>query len=286
MKNYENSKHRRDHSQWIGQKFNYLTIERILDELSNNGSVMCEARCDCGNLKTAPLAYIRSGRLKSCGCKQRELIGESRSKDLTGRVFRRLTVLYKTGRKYSDGSNIWHCRCECGREIDAVSHLLLNGTVSSCGECGYLSDRVREANTVYGSSEDKRLAHIFNGMQQRCENPNSKDFSRYGGRGISICPEWKNNTPEFVKWGMSHGYKPGLTIERINVNGPYSPDNCTFIPMRDQALNRRTNMVISVNGSNYSRKECSEVLGIPMTTLKHRTPEEIKEMMLNRLGES
>ena len=286
MNKYENSKHRRSHDHWVGQKFNYLTIERILDELSPNGSVMCEARCDCGNLKTTVLAYIKSGRLKSCGCKQRELIGETKTLDLTGRVFGNLTALYRTGRRYSDGSLIWRCRCKCGNERDAVSHLLLNGGVSSCGQCGYAAERVREANTIYRTDSDRRLAHIFNGMQQRCENHNSKDFVRYGGRGIVICDEWKNNTREFVKWGMEHGYKPGLTIERIDVNGPYSPDNCKFITMSEQAQNRRNTVAIPVNGINYSIKQCSEIIGMPPTTLRRRTTEEIKEMMLNRLGES
>ncbi|WP_438744902.1 hypothetical protein [Enterococcus sp. DIV1288f] len=109
----------------------------------------------------------------------------------------------------------------------------------------------------------------WNGMIQRTTNPKNKSFNRYGGRGIKVCDEWLKYT-NFKDWAISHGYDDSLTIERIDVNGMYCPDNCTWIPVKEQAINRRSTVWIEWNGERKNIKQWSDALGINYGTLHSR----------------
>ena len=112
---------------------------------------------------------------------------------------------------------------------------------------------------------NKRLYSIYNGMKQRCNNPHSMNYSHYGGRGISVCDEWKQDFDPFCIWALTHGYKDGLTLERIDVNGNYCPDNCTWIPLSDQLKNTTQNYInkhLTVNGVTKSFAEWAANCGI------------------------
>jgi hypothetical protein len=95
-----------------------------------------------------------------------------------------------------------------------------------------------------------RLYRIWNGMKTRCSNPNRSYWHCYGGRGITVCDEWKNDFFAFKTWAMTHGYEKGLTIERRDNNLGYSPENCRWIPQSDQARNARTNAVTAEEAKN------------------------------------
>jgi len=154
--------------------------------------------------------------------------------DLTGKRFGRLTVIRQGPRK--NGLLYWECKCDCGNIRYHRNCELKSGQIISCG-C-YRKEYMRKKSTKHGLYNEK-LRGVWAQMRQRCNNPNHKDYSNYGGRGISVCPEWDEYTA-FRNWAISAGYKEGLTIDRINVDGNYTPENCRWIPLSEQMKNRRT----------------------------------------------
>ena len=114
-----------------------------------------------------------------------------------------------------------------------------------------------------------RLYHIWTGLIGRCLNPNNKDFVYYGGRGITVCEDWK--IPEnFFEWAFSSGYSANLTLDRINCNKGYSPDNCRWITNSEQQRNRRNNRIIEYNGEKHCIAEWAEITGINQQTIYSR----------------
>lgn len=140
----------------------------------------------------------------------------------------------------------------------------------------------RNANGTYAKKHGMygtRLYHIWNGLMGRCNNANNKDYKNYGGRGISVYEKWKVPN-EFFEWALSNGYTDGLSLDRIDVNGDYSPDNCRWISMKKQQRNKRNNRVIEFNGEAHCIAEWAEIVGIPRQTIISRlrhgwTPVEI-----------
>ena len=114
------------------------------------------------------------------------------------------------------------------------------------------------------------LYNVWRNIHQKCLNPNNPSYKYYGGRGISVCTEWLNDFVVFQKWAESNGYKPGLTIDRIDNNGNYTPDNCRWVTMKEQSVNKRNVMIIEYNGKSQAITEWSKELGFKRGVLESR----------------
>lgn len=173
---------------------------------------------------------------------------DSKFIDLDGKVFGRLMVLGFSG-KTPRRASLWLCQCECGNRKVIVGQHLRTGKSTSCG-C-FHREQLRNRSRTHGGSAT-RLNKIRRKIIDRCCNPSSSSFSDYGGRGIYICDEWRQDFCSFRDWAASAGYAETLTIERIDVNGPYTPENCCWIPRDRQAANQRRTLWIEAFGERKS----------------------------------
>ena len=190
----------------------------------------------------------------------------SRVLNLTGQRFGRLVVIERSTNSKS-GKARWRCECDCGNDIVILSTNLVRGLTHSCGCLNRESASVRFGTHRLSES---RLHETWSGMKKRCYNPNSKSFPAYGGRGIEVCEEWKDDFLSFYNWAMSNGYADDLTIDRIDVNGDYSPENCRWVDKVTQANNCRTNHYLTFNGKTQSIAEWARELGVSDSLIRQR----------------
>lgn len=168
--------------------------------------------------------------------------------DLAGKKFNRLTVLQRVENRKK--TVMWLCKCDCGNETIVDGFSINHGKTKSCG-C-LQSEKAKE-NAKHGKT-GTRIYRIHHNMKERCFNKNNHRYKSYGGRGITICDEWlgKNGFICFYNWAIKNGYKDDLTIERIDNNGNYCPENCTWIPLQDQVKNKTSNIYVELNGEKLN----------------------------------
>lgn len=199
-------------------------------------------------------------------------------KDLTGMRFGRLLVeseadpitVFSGGRerKYYR----WTCVCICGNTRVVRSQELLSGKTVSCG-CFAMESRSTSHRT-HGLSKT-RLYRVYTGMKTRCYNEHDAHYRSYGGRGIRICDEWLRDFKSFYDWAMSNGYDPdaktgACSIDRIDVDGDYSPENCRFITMDEQSYNKTDNHLINYKGEMVPISKVAKLEGISEKTIFSR----------------
>lgn len=204
-------------------------------------------------------------------------------KDLVGEKIGRYTVLEFAGVHITSGGyrkRLFKCRCDCGVEkivkADALNWAKNHNLMISCGcytrEINSLKEYPgvpRRSNHVAYEGEE-RLHRIWAGIKRRCFNPSEPAYKNYGGRGITICEEWKNGFRAFADWAKANGYNDSLTVERIDVNGNYCPENCKWITLKEQGSNRRNNHFITYNGETLTINQWALKLKIPRTRIKAR----------------
>lgn len=186
--------------------------------------------------------------------------------NLTNKRFGRLLVI-KRSQNDNQGKPMWKCKCDCGNEVIVRGAALSQGRTVSCG-C-----YCNEIHTSHGGSET-RLYHVWHSMKERCYTKTHKAYSDYGGRGITICSEWLDFA-NFRKWAMDCGYNENApqwacTLDRIDVNGGYFPQNCRWVDMSEQSKNKRNNMQIKYNGETHTLSEWAKILEIGYQTLYAR----------------
>lgn len=190
--------------------------------------------------------------------------------DLSGMRFGRLTVLERDKTHCGRGDHTyWICKCDCGKTTKVRPDALKTGAVVSCGcyHSDISSEIAKNINFKHGMTKS-RIFNIWGAMKERCSNPKIKNFKNYGARGIYVCKEWESSFEEFVKWSMNNGYSDNLQIDRINNNGPYSPDNCRWTTRKENCRNRRDNKPVTINGVFYKTiSEAAEKIGISSTAI-------------------
>ena len=161
-------------------------------------------------------------------------------KDLTGQRFGRLVVIERAGAT-NQGNATWRCRCDCGVETIVSGWSLQSGNTKSCS-CIKVA-AIKKSRTIHGKSTS-RLHNIWKGMKERCYSPQHNRYHRYGGRGIAVCDESRHDFQAFYDWAMSNGYEPDAprgqcTIDRIDNDKGYSPDNCRWADAKTQRHNQQ-----------------------------------------------
>jgi hypothetical protein len=230
-----------------GHRFGKWTAIRKVGSGRPQGAIyLC--KCDCGTERQVPAKSLRYGKSTNCGC--------GRADDLSGRRFGNWTVLARD----TDGPNRnirWLCVCDCGTERPVFGAALKNGASSSCGGCLHRDRYVAEYR-------------VWNHMLSRCRNPNNPAFKRYGGRGITVCRGWLSFDQFLADMGPR---PPGTELDRINNNGPYSPENCRWADATTQANNRRSNRLITFNGKTQTLMQWAKETGIKRSTIQMRLDE-------------
>jgi hypothetical protein len=157
-------------------------------------------------------------------------------KDMCGIKTEYLTVVSYYGRSDPDKNNkrrrLWNCVCYCGKEIVRTTYQINSKKPRSCGcykQRRHGNKNHHEYHTKHGLANKHPLYRTWKNMKQRCYNPNNQDYKIYGGKGIKLCSQWVNNFKEFCNWSMANGWKKGLSIDRIDSNKDYSPENCQFL---------------------------------------------------------
>ena len=179
--------------------------------------------------------------------------------DLTGMKFGQLTVIERVGTS-KGGKPLWLCRCDCGREVIVRAADLKNGKQFSCG-CGH---------TKHGMTGTK-IYKTWQDMMSRCYNPNNHAFDRYGGRGIKVCERWHKFENFYADVSQMENFnRAGYTLDRIDVNGDYTPENCRWVDWKTQNRNRRNNIKIEYDGVEMTLMEAAERSGISYRTLQSR----------------
>lgn len=187
--------------------------------------------------------------------------------DLTGTVFGKLTVV-RFHSKNKHNQPMWECHCECGAKKVIRGMGKIYARSCGCLQRETASLVGRKTLLKHGDASSK-LYRVWAAMKSRCQNPKSSAFMNYGGRGIKVCADWEDY--EFFKsWAIQTGYNGRLTLERIDVNGHYNPENCKWISMAEQQSNRRNNVHVEVNGERITIAELSRRTGILDKTLYSR----------------
>ena len=159
-----------------------------------------------------------------------------------GQTNNHLTVIGISKNRGKRGRQLLLCQCDCGNTVEVLPYQFKNGAVKSCG-CAHAI-----ASTTHGLSKTNLYAEWVT-MKQRCYNPNNGKYKNYGARGITVCDEWKNSFESFLQWVESTGGKPeGMSIDRIDNNGPYCPENCRWATPQQQMRNTRVTLYVTVNG--------------------------------------
>lgn len=155
--------------------------------------------------------------------------------DFRGKRFGKLVAIEPTQQRLH-GKVIWLCKCDCGNLCKILSSRLVSGHTKSCG-C-YSSERTTELNTTHGGSHT-RLYSIWDSMKTRCNNSKSKTYSYYGGKGITVCLEWEKDFATFRDWALDNGYAENLTLDRIDGEKGYCPENCRWATWHEQRVNQK-----------------------------------------------
>ena len=163
-----------------------------------------------------------------------------------------------------DGRDMWECQCDCGKIFIARGSNLRSGNTKSCG-CNFRKNA--RLYHIKHNNCNSRLYHIWHSIKQRCLDKNRPEYNRYGGRGITICNEWINDFQAFYDWAMANGYQDNLSIDRIDNDRGYFPENCRFVTRDVQQNNTRYNHKITIDGETKNITQWAREYNLNVSTL-------------------
>lgn len=208
---------------------------------------------------------------------------KSKVHDLTGQKFGLLTVI---GLAETDTrKTYWVCKCDCGNMKTVRSDSLLCGAIKSCGCIKRKQDGVNLTKNHRHKMSGTRIYSEWQGMKGRCYNKGSARYADWGGRGIEVCEQWRNSFESFYTWAMANGYQDNLTIDRIDNNGNYCPENCRWVGQQEQCRNRRSNINITIGNSTRTLMEWCEIFQVDYTNVNaryHRNKNATIDYLFNR----
>ena len=172
--------------------------------------------------------------------------------------------------KLNGGQYMFLCKCDCGSEFLVSGCNLLHRK-----SCGCKTEEINRNHATKHGGRYERLYKVWVGIKYRCNNPNSPEYDIYGGRGIKVCEEWERNYAAFRKWALENGYdatakRNECTIDRIDNDGDYKPDNCRWTDERTQSNNRRSSKYLTIDGERKTVTEWSRVSGVGPKTILYR----------------
>ena len=227
------------HSNFIdltGDKYGQLLVLSYAGKKNKSHTWNC--RCDCGGHSVVHSYSLRSGNTRSCGCLKSAPTPQkaTRYKDMIGLRFGRLKVVSFFERKGT--SYFWKCICDCGAEKNVRSDSLKRGKTTSCG-CRSAEVATHHEYVGGKPATKHELFSIWEHMNRRCYAKNNGNYKNYGGRGIRVCERWRNSFKKFVE-DMGPRDDRSLTLERLNNDGNYEPQNCVWASIEEQQRNKRT----------------------------------------------
>lgn len=195
-------------------------------------------------------------------------IHEIRIGDRIGKLVVKELILEKNKNSSTNSyCRIYKCLCDCGNYV-YVAHKLLSSKHKK--SCGCLKAEITRQKSIIHNIKHKNLLYVWRTMKQRCCCVTNRDYRLYGGRGITVCEEWKNDFFTFNEWAENNGYKKGLMLDRIDNNGNYEPSNCRWATSEEQANNKRTNKYITINGDTKTLSQWCKHFSVPKTKIASR----------------
>ena len=194
-------------------------------------------------------------------------------RDLTGERFGSLTVIKPLDKRINQ-CVIWECICDCGNIHGVSTNNLTSGHTKSCG-CKHHPGTHRDSKS--------RLYVIYRGMKRRCYDTKSPSYANYGDRNITVCEEWLNSYEVFKEWAVANGYNDSLTIERMDNDKGYCPDNCTWVSRADQNRNQQNTVKINIDGETVTCQMLADALGLSHGTIYNRYMDGVRGLDLIRL---
>lgn len=253
----------------IGDVFGELTICECLGRIHSpkDNHYFYKVKCSCGNETIIAGTYLKTGKRSACKiCNVAKSNNQKTDFLEIGKRYGKVIIIENLGKIKPDVSNhrYYKIKCDCGREEIIRDSLLRTGKKTECYNCS-----IKKRPQYKHGKTNTRLFKIWQGMKQRCNCETCDAFKWYGGRGITICEEWKD-FENFYQWAMNNGYKAELSLDRIDVNGNYEPINCRWATDKQQMNNMRTNRLITYNGETHTLSQWAEKIGVEDYILDNR----------------
>lgn len=237
--------------EFIGNTYNKITVIGKSDIKNSQGKTLYDCYCACSPdiIRRYKKFDIVTGNIKSCGCLLADIIDKKNKEfeeSMIGKQYGYLTIIKRADKQDTNHNSRWLCQCDCGVKIIKFKSELDKKDRVHPLSCGCMNPYKQYA---FGEDE-QRLRSIYLGMRSRCLRKENASFKNYGGRGISICKEWMMNPRKFFEWAFDNGYRPDLTIDRVDVDKDYSPENCAWKTFHEQQYNKQNSIRFS-DGSSF-----------------------------------